>query len=140
MLLLGDKNQAHAAFADLFDELVRANDRAGAFGLSLVRAGLFWFANGCPRHAARLLMGPQEEAHLVPELVIGSASLVQVSWPFFRPMAFHSRQEDLLHDGEVNAHDTSLLGDFLVYLQCEKVRGRIPEKQPTSGIRNLAVA
>ena len=30
-LLLGDEHQSHAAFADLFQQLVRADDRAGAF-------------------------------------------------------------------------------------------------------------
>ena len=55
LLLLGHEDHAEAAFADLLQQLVRADDRAGAFGEWLVRAGpIDRFAQKTVRRVVRL--------------------------------------------------------------------------------------
>ena len=116
LFLLGHEDDAHAAFADLLQQLVGADDGAGAFGDTLVGTGLIGLAS-CGGRAHSRLRGRafKEEVHLAPQLVVGTTSLVQVGVPFLRPMALDRSQEDLLHSGEFNAHDKSLLWAFLTY-------------------------
>jgi hypothetical protein len=48
MLLLGDEDQPHAAFADLFPQLVRANRGAGPLG--------DWFVIDRPQRSNRVML------------------------------------------------------------------------------------
>src|SRR5262249_44282948 len=66
LLLLGHEDHAEAALADLLQELVRANDGAGAFADRLIDGGEGRWSAGPGVDAAQAVMGGQQRLDLRP--------------------------------------------------------------------------
>ena len=60
MLLLGDEDQAHPPLADLLQELIRTDDRAGALGDRLIILGRVRARRDILEKTARGVVGVQE--------------------------------------------------------------------------------
>jgi hypothetical protein len=108
--LLRHPHGTHAAFADLLEQLERADDRAGGFFRTVVGVGFFLPACSGARDGAGFEMSLQQQLDLVAQFVIAGAGLVQVGIPVLRSMLLYRGQENPLHFRELNAHDTALLG------------------------------
>src|SRR5262249_44819186 len=102
-------DRAHAALADLLEELVRSNHAPGGFRRGLVGGGTTVLGRRGAWHAAGFAVSPQEPAHLAAQLLVAGTDLVQVGVPVLRPVLFHGVQEDHLHFSEVHTHGTTLL-------------------------------
>ena len=71
-LLLGHVDDAHAPFADLLEQLVRADDRAGLFRERRGCRG--WHGRRSVQDAARGVVGGQEGLDAFPQRVVGAAA------------------------------------------------------------------
>ena len=99
--LLGHVDDAHAALADLLEQLVRADDgtrsiKGGAIGREHALGSRF-------AEAAGFLVGEQEFPDAAPQHLVGAARLVQIDGPLVRRQ-FEGREENLLHAAWVCAH------------------------------------
>ncbi len=90
--LLGHEDDAEAALADLLEQFVGADDRAGAFAKRFVRSGNR-HAGAAAVNAAQRLVGVQELIDASPQLGVGVTSLVEKSGPLIGP-AFQGREEN----------------------------------------------
>src|SRR5205814_882349 len=96
MGLLGHEDGAHAAFADLLQQLVRADDRAGCFGCRLDSADRCrlawtrlpargsWSGKRILQQAARLVEGLQQLVQALTQRGIAAALSVEPRRPFGR--------------------------------------------------------
>ncbi len=80
LLLLGHVDDAHAAFADLLEQLVRADDRAGLFRER--RGGCRRLGGRSVQDAARGVVGGQEGLDALPQRVVAAAGALQVGRAF----------------------------------------------------------
>src|SRR5262249_3425152 len=94
-VLLGHEDQPHASFADLFHELVWADDRAGtfAYGRLIDRDG--WGARRGFEIAAGVFISLEECLYLLPEFGGSRARLIQVGGALYWRLDFHSAVKDL---------------------------------------------
>jgi hypothetical protein len=82
VLLLGDEDQPHAAFPDLFEEFVGADDRAGALGGDLVAGRIPVIRS--PQKISSGLMRCQEFFNASTQIRVGPARLIEKGQPVFR--------------------------------------------------------
>jgi hypothetical protein len=101
-LLLGNEDDAHATFADLFQELVGADDGARAFGDRFIDGGGH-DSGGRFQEAARLVVRAQEGLDALPQLRIGSTLLVQKRGSV-GGREFNSGQKHGLHTFRLTGH------------------------------------
>ena len=94
--LLGHVDHAHAPFADLLQQLVGADLRAGLFEGGLVERGKEG-VGGCVHDAAPAVVGLQQTFHLPPQLRIAVASAVQVGLPLVRRLDLNRCTENRVH-------------------------------------------
>src|SRR5207302_8565551 len=81
LLLLGHENQAEAAFADLLQQLVRADNYAGSFPDRLLDGGDRAGGRGRFQEATDLRLGAEELLDALAYFGIIAADLVQVGCP-----------------------------------------------------------
>ena len=111
-LLLGHVNHAHAALADLLEELVAADHCAGPFGDRAVgrwreRGSLIRVGWGVGQTTAGL-MSPQQQFHLFSQGGIRSTGLGEVDVPFARGLLNH-RHKNGANLLEVGCHKCPIL-------------------------------
>src|SRR5262249_570724 len=90
--LLGHEDGAHAAFADLLQELVWADDRAREVGERSIRRSI---GSGCrlSQQLASFGMGFAQHLGTAAPLVVAGASLVELRAPLFRRAFLEGFQE-----------------------------------------------
>ena len=94
LLLLGDEDQAHTAFADLLHELVRADDRAGPFGDRRFIDGRTKSRGAMFEKAVAGLVGLEQPLDPLAQRPIFGARLVEVGGPFGGIIFFQGSNED----------------------------------------------
>ena len=111
--LLGHEDGAHAAFADLLQELVRADHRAGALGDRQLDGGAATHlgpnspggrcgSHGVvPEKAADLGVRRQQSIHAAAQVGVGAAGLVQVGGALGRIDLGQGGEEDGLGGGHL---------------------------------------
>ena len=97
--LLGHVDNAHAAFADLLQQLVRADDRAGAFH------HLGWKEiHGRPRggrvqETTHLGLSVEEPLDPPAQVQVRATDLIEISGPGLGRLPLHRGEEDLVDAG-----------------------------------------
>ena len=95
--LLGHVDRAHAPLADRLEQLVRADDRAGGHQWGLIH-GRNLDADGRRfEETACLIVGPQQDLHLRPQLRIVGALAKDEVIALGRGVDLHSPVEDGFH-------------------------------------------
>ena len=107
LLLLGHVDDAHAAFADLLEQLVRADDRAGALRDRRFTGRAARFDRWCRRllhEVAGFVDRLQQAVDLRSQVGVVAASLVQVSGSFTGRFDLQDSTEDTSHVGSGVIH------------------------------------
>ena len=107
MGLLGHKDHAEAAFADLLQELVRADNRAGAFSNGIVH-GCNEAGNSPVERSLRFRVATEESLHSPPQLVLIPAGRVQIGRPLVGHIDGKRRVENGFFFGECLGHGSLL--------------------------------
>jgi hypothetical protein len=92
--LFGQIHDAHAPFADFFQQLVRADDRAGAIASSGAVGRLRQPSIEAIQGAIRFAMGAKQDLDLGPECRVACTGPVEVRRPLGRRVVLHRLQED----------------------------------------------
>ena len=94
LLLLGHEDEAHAAFADLLQQLVGADDRAGPLGEAAPVDGLEQYLGRAIEERPVLFVGREQPIDHFPQARVAGASPVQVRPPLDRIVDLHGVEED----------------------------------------------
>ena len=113
--LLGHIDHAHAAFADLLEQLVGADLRAGALGERLVGGSVV--PPAAAQELAGLVVGRQQLLDPRPQLAIAAAGRVQVARPARRATAGRAPRRRSLWRSEV-PHSWKTSGSVCSTHQC----------------------
>jgi hypothetical protein len=105
MMLLGDKHQAHAPFADLLHQLVRTDRGAGPFAHGLVERG-GRLMSGRFEKAPHFVMMHQELLHFAAQRLIAGAMRGQVFPPTLSRGNFQGSQKDRFGLFCLRAHES----------------------------------
>ena len=92
--LLGHPDAAHAAFADLLDELVRADHRAGAFRDRLVIVGRIQDCGAALEETVARLVCLEQPFDPCPQELITGTRLVEIGGPLGGIVNFQRRDEN----------------------------------------------
>ena len=104
--LLGHVDRAHAAFADLLQELVGADDRAGALGCRrLIEGGPV--SRRCFEKRSHLLMMQEQLLDLTTKHFVVAALPSEVRQALFGRSDFHRLQEDRFRFALVGVHSST---------------------------------
>ena len=105
LLLLGHEHQAEAPLADLFQQLVGTDDRAGTFGTGLVSCDVLLL--GPAQESARILMCPQQLLDTRTQGRVGPARLFEKAPELVGALAVQGFEKDRLGIGLCVAHGRS---------------------------------
>src|SRR5262245_59143215 len=124
--LLRHPDRAHAAFADLFDELVRADDGTGGFRRRLVDRGDAADWRWRLQEAGLLFVGAQQDVNALAQAGIGPAGLLEVFRSGVRRTDLPGDVEDRFFIEHFAGHDSPALPRRLWSVgQCENGRQRL---------------
>ena len=118
--LLGHEDGAHAAFADLLQQLVRADNRAGRFGGHGRIESRCWFKQRLIQKTARCIVRLEQALDLSPQAGIALASTIQKRGAFGRGFLFDGCQEDFIG---LHCVDSGC-GTYLSTIQCDAISRR----------------
>ena len=103
-LLLGHVDDAHAPLADLLQQLVRADDRAGAFHRLGLAESQGRARGGRVQEAAHSGLGVEQPLDPPPQLQVRRADLIEVGGPGLGRLSLQRSKEDLVDVGRRTAH------------------------------------
>jgi hypothetical protein len=103
LLLLGHKDDAEAALADLLQEFVRTNDGAGSFGEPI--AGCRRNEGACGKKVVGLCVSLQEPLDTPPQVGVVAADPVKVGGTLCGQRQLQSVTEDVIQLGFGSVHD-----------------------------------
>ena len=86
--LLGHEHDAHAAFADLLQQLVRPDDRAGPLGDRPVDGSAGFVDISSVQETIFSLVGPQKELYALPQCNVSTARVVEKLVPLLGRVVF----------------------------------------------------
>ena len=101
--LLGHEDGAHAAFADLLEQLVGADHRAGTLAQGFIGSGWRPATLLAVENPFSLGMRFEQQGDLLAQLWVAAAGLVQERFPLGGRLLYHG-QEDLPDSLEVRVH------------------------------------
>ena len=102
--LLGHVDDAHAPFADLLQQLVRADDRAGAFHRLGRRESHGRPRGGRVQEATHLGLGFEQPLDPPAQVRVRATNVVEISGPGLGRLPLHGGEEDLVDTGRWAAH------------------------------------
>ena len=108
LLLLGHEDQAHAAFADLCQQLVRADGEAGTLADRLIDRSEGRCGRGFEKAAGSRIQ-LQKAFDTPAQFHIPCANFGKVSVPFLGRQLAHGRHENLTRFFDVGIHDPTVL-------------------------------
>jgi hypothetical protein len=111
LLLLGHEDDAEAAFADLLQELVGADNGARALGDRVIDGGgHLQRGSGRLQEAACSFVPGEQSVHLLAQVQVTAAHRIQVCGTLGGLVLFKGREEQLLHVVEFGTHRRPLDG------------------------------
>ena len=104
LLLFRHVHNTETAFADLLQQLVRADDGAGTLRPGRVRPAHVTAKGLAVERALAFCVGFQKQGRLAAQLLVPGARLVQVGVPLLRRVSFHGGIEHGSEFFEINRH------------------------------------